>query len=50
MNVAIITPGILPVPSVKEAAVETLIDYYLSENEHTEDIYSFVFGKYDEVA
>ena len=50
MNVAIITPGILPVPSVKGGAVETLIDYYLSENEHTHNIKFFVFSKYDEEA
>ena len=50
MNVAIITPGILPVPSVKGGAVETLIDYYLSENDHTHNIKFYVFSKYDEEA
>ncbi len=33
MKIAIITPGILPVPSVKGGAVETLIDYIVEYNE-----------------
>lgn len=50
MNVAIITPGILPVPPVKGGAIELLIDYYLKDNEYTKDIKFFVFGKYDKIA
>ncbi|SHF41408.1 spore coat protein SA [Bacteroides luti] len=33
MKIAVVTPGILPVPSVKGGAVETLIDYILEYNE-----------------
>jgi hypothetical protein len=33
MNIAIILPGILPVPSLKGGAVETLIDYLIEYNE-----------------
>jgi len=27
MKIAVVTPGVLPVPAVKGGAVETLIDY-----------------------
>ena len=50
MNVAIITPGILPVPPVKGGAVETLIDYYISDNKHTNNISFFILGRYDKKA
>lgn len=37
MKIAVITPGILPVPAVKGGAVETLTEYYLVQNEQTKE-------------
>ncbi|WP_294746741.1 glycosyltransferase family 4 protein [uncultured Prevotella sp.] len=34
MKIAILTSGIMPVPAVQGGAVETLIDFYLSYNDH----------------
>ena len=33
MKIAILTSGILPVPSVQGGAVETLVDHYLEYND-----------------
>ena len=44
MNIAIITPGVLPVPSVKGGAVETLIDYLIEFNEITLDHEITIYG------
>ncbi len=43
MKIAILTPGILPIPAVQGGAVENLIDFYLDFNErhHLHDITIF---------
>lgn len=49
-QIAIITPGILPVPSTKNGAVETLIEFYLKENESKGEFHFHVFSIYDKKA
>lgn len=39
MKIAIVTTGQLPVPATKGGAVENLLDFFLEENERTEDRY-----------
>lgn len=47
MKIAIITPGVLPVPSVKGGAVETLIDFLIDYNERCLKHDISVYGIYD---
>jgi len=49
MNIAIILPGILPVPSLKGGAVETLIDYLIEYNELNPEHEITIFGGFDKV-
>ena len=49
-NIAIITPGTLPVPCSKGGAVETLIEFYLQENEINRTYHFHVISIYDEVS
>jgi spore coat protein SA len=48
MNIAFITPGILPVPPVKGGAVETLIETFIKENEKYDDFKIDLFSLYEE--
>ena len=54
MKIAIVTPGVLPVPSVKGGAVETLIDYYIEYNElnleHEITVYGIDDNKFSNIA
>lgn len=50
MRVAIIVPSMLPVPSVKGGAIETLIDYIINENELDDRLSITVFSPYDKDA
>lgn len=47
MKIAIITPGVLPVPAVKGGAVETLIDFLIEYNESNLEHDITVFGVND---
>jgi spore coat protein SA len=49
MNIAIILPGVLPVPSLKGGAVETLIDYLIEYNELNPEHEITIFGVFDNV-
>jgi len=49
-KVAIIVPGLLPVPSVKGGAIETLITGFLAENEKKRLIDISVFSAYNKTA
>lgn len=49
-EIAVITPGVLPVPCSKGGAVETLVEFYLQENEKYGNFIFHVFGIYDEQA
>jgi glycosyltransferase involved in cell wall biosynthesis len=47
MKIAVITPGILPVPAVRGGAVETLTEYLLEYNEKSAEHDIVLFGAYD---
>lgn len=47
---AVITPGVLPVPCSLGGAVETLVEFYLQENEKCGNYFFHVFSIYDERA
>lgn len=47
MKIAVVTPGVLPVPAVKGGAVETLIDYVVDYNECFLNHEITVYGIYD---
>lgn len=49
-KIAIIPPGELPIPSVKGGAIETLIDYFIDENESNEEYKIVVYSILDENA
>ncbi len=49
-NVAIITPGVLPIPSTKGGAVENLIESYLQENEKMGTCQFHVYSIYEKEA
>lgn len=48
MKIAIVIPGVLPVPAVKGGAVETLIEYLIDYNESLLDHEITIFGIHDE--
>lgn len=48
-NIAIVSPGILPVPAVKGGAVETLVTYLIEENEVKGKIHFDVYTCKDDV-
>lgn len=48
MKIAVITPGVLPVPSVKGGAVETLIDFYIEHNESCKEHKITVYSIFDD--
>lgn len=48
MNIAIITPGFLPVPAIYGGAVETLIEYIVNENEKTKTYKIDLYTIFDE--
>lgn len=50
MRIAIITPSMLPVPSVKGGAVETLIDYIINVNEVEKRLSITIFSTFDKDA
>lgn len=50
MKIAILTPGILPVPATKGGAVETLIEFYIQDNEENRKHTLFVFSISEENA
>lgn len=50
MKIAIITPSMLPVPSVKGGAVEMLIDHLINENEADNRLNITIFSPYDKDA
>ena len=43
MEIAFITSGVLPVPSVRGGAVETLLDALAQENEKSREPFTFKF-------
>ena len=43
MEIAFITSGVLPVPSVRGGAVETLLDALAQENEKSREPFTFTF-------
>lgn len=51
MKIAMITPGLLPVPAVKGGAVEVLIQYLIDQNEYNStvdiDLFAVADDKYD---
>jgi glycosyltransferase involved in cell wall biosynthesis len=47
MNIAVIAPGELPIPSTKGGAIETLVTYLLQMNETLGQINFFVYSYYD---
>lgn len=49
-HIAVITPGVLPVPCSQGGAVETLVEFYLQENENRNKYYFHVYSVYDEKA
>lgn len=51
MKIAIVTTGQLPVPATKGGAVENLIDFFLEENEKSEDRYELdIYSCFDQEA
>lgn len=48
MKIAVITPGVLPIPSVKGGAVETLIDFYIEHNESCKEHKITVYSIFDD--
>jgi len=46
MKIAVVTPGILPVPPLKGGAVETLVETLISENEKHADFDIDLFSVY----
>lgn len=50
MNIAVITSGYLPVPSVKGGAVETIVNNLIKKNEEYNKAYFTIFSIYDKKA
>ena len=50
MNIAIVTSGYLPVPSVKGGAVETIVDNLIKKNEEYYKAHFTIFSIYDQKA
>lgn len=49
-KIAIITGGILPMPSVKGGAIETLLQYYIDYNEEKQDFELDIYSIFDDKA
>lgn len=49
-KIAVITGGLLPLPSIKGGAIETLLQYFIDDNENTNKFQLEVYSIYDEQA